>query len=141
MKPFSILFFVMLMGIAPGSRAGLGTPDLPSDTVHLKKLMKQMGDYNIFEIPGSLPHSTVQTERSEKMAKELSPYDLMKICMENSNPIVRLYAFMNLANRMDNIPIEIVQKFNNDSTLINFKNPRGEIKKVPLSQIANGFLK
>ncbi len=100
-----------------------------------------MADDNVFELPGESPNSSPQILRAQQMAKSASPYDLLKISMENTNPVVRLYAFMNLASRMDNIPAEVARKFKEDMTIISFKTPKGEIRKLPISSVANGFFK
>ncbi len=109
------------------------------DSITVKKLLSDMAKDNIFQSDVSSTYKTLQTKRGMLLGKQ-SPFDLLKISMENSNAVVRLYAFKALADKMDNLPPELVTKFRNDTTLVTFQTIHGN-KQIPVSEIANGFLK
>lgn len=109
------------------------------DSITVKKLLADIAKENIFETDVSSYKKTLQTKRGLLLGRQ-GPFDLLKISMENSNAVVRLYAFKALADKMDNLPPELVSKFRNDSTLVTFQTIHGN-KQLPVSQIANGFLK
>ncbi len=109
------------------------------DSITVKKLLSDIAKDNIFQTDVSSTQKTLQTRRGQLLSKQ-SPFDLLKICMENSNAVVRLYAFKALADKMDNLPPELVTKFRNDTTLVTFQTIHGN-KQIPVSEVANGFLK
>lgn len=109
------------------------------DSITVKKLLADIAKDNAFQSDVIFNEQTPQMKRGQILGRQ-SPFDLLKICMENSNAVVRLYAFKALAEKMDNLPRELVSKFRNDSTLVTFQTIHGNTQ-IPVSQIANGFLK
>lgn len=108
------------------------------DSVKIKKLIKELAKDNVFIVAD---HSDDKSNGAyDKLVQYGSPYDFLKIAMDNRNPVVRLYAFRAIAARMDNLPAELVLKFKEDTTMITVLSD-GQEKKLPVNQVANGYLK
>lgn len=108
------------------------------DTVKLSKLLRQIAKEKVFLIHDE--QGSNQQTNFRRFSQSATPYEFMKIAMENKNPIVRLYAFRAVAERMDDLPVELVEKFKNDHTPVTVGEADIE-REMPLSEVANGFLK
>lgn len=134
-----IILSILLSAISMPLHASSHTAHY-KDSITTKKLIADIAETNVYA-PDALAKAgqLIQVKRGDLLKKE-SPYELLKICMENPNAVVRLYAFKALAEKMDNLPAEAVLKFRNDNTPVNIQSHKGE-KQLPVWQIANGFLK
>lgn len=108
-----------------------------SDTVNIKKVLKQIARDNTYQMDSN-PEIN-QNQNFQRLLLSGTTFDFLKIAMENKSPVVRLYAFKAVAQRMDAIPEELITKFKKDSSLVKVKylDSTGE---APVNQIANGFL-
>lgn len=138
MRLLIITFFLTCFSLQLIASNGC-TAQPSGDSITIRKLIADMAHENIFELDIVTDVQSLQIKRGEMLNRQ-SPYDLLKICMENPNAVVRLYAFRALAAKMDNLPLEAVNKFKNDATPVTIKTANGK-KQLPASQIANGFLK
>jgi hypothetical protein len=128
----SFTFSLCVGGTSPNSQEDY------QDSIKIKKIIRQLGKQDIYVADG-IPNKS-QEENFRKFSQAGSTYDFMKIAMQNKNPLIRLFAFKVVAEKMDNLPPELVEKFLEDSTLIKVQFRNG-IKEVPTRLIANGFLK
>lgn len=135
-KVLAILLPLLLTGFLSTA----GTSEIhhsSADTIKIKKVVKRIAKENFYDMTGR--PGDVQQINFDLLTRAGSPFDFLKIAMEDKNPVVRLYAFKALARRMDNIPMEVINKFRSDTSQIKvFVN--GETKDVPINQIANSFL-
>ena len=139
-----LLIFLSLVFIsitAPAS--GFQDCDVKTDSNKINKILKEMAASNVFDASNSVSYTgkpSPQLDRYKRLVAITTPYDLLQIANTNSNAVVRLYAFKALAERMDNLPAEIAEKFKNDDTIVLYQT--GDlIEKVTVKKIANGFLK
>lgn len=113
-----------------------------ADSNPIKKVVREMARSNVYEIinmDASAQTNSAQSGRYQQLLKTATTQQLINLAKENKNAIVRLYAFRALVNNLKEVPVEIVEKFRNDATLIEVKH--GDvIEKKPLHSIASGFL-
>lgn len=110
----------------------------PRDSVKLNKLIKQIARENTYQLKSQ--GSNAQEQVYRRFAQSASTFEFLKIAMENKAPMVRLFAFKAIAERMDDLPDALVVKFKTDTTPIKMLEGN-EVTEVPLYRIANGFLK
>lgn len=108
------------------------------DTVNRSKLIRQISKENTYILRNE--ENTNQLKNYRRFSQSGTTYDFLKIAMENENPIIRIYAFRAVAERMDNLPSELVNKFKSDTTLVK-ANDGTRTKEITVSEIINGFLK
>lgn len=135
----TILFTLFVLFASYESMANDHAYFQTQDSITVKKLLSDIAKDNVFQPDAAMNERTLQIKRGQLLTRQ-SPFDLLKICMENSNAVVRLYAFKALADKMDNLPSEVVSKFRKDTTLVTFQTIHGN-KQIPVSEVANGFLK
>ncbi len=108
----------------------------------LKKIIKQLAKANVFDATPLRVNSKVVSEQ-EAHYKELlsiaSPDQLTELATNNKNPIVRLYAFRALMEKVKDAPGNVLQQFMNDTTPIRIINGNSSEMK-PMNTISNGFL-
>lgn len=139
-----LLTFLSLVFISITAHAsGFQKSDGKTDSNKINKILKEIAAFNVFEASntvGDTGKPSPQWDRYKKLAAIATPFDLLQIANTNSNAVVRLYAFKALAERMDNLPAEIAEKFKNDDTIVLYQT--GDIvQKFSVKYIANGFLK
>lgn len=108
----------------------------------IKKIVKEIAKSNVYETANTDANSqtsSLQNARYQQLLKTATTQQLINLARENKNAIVRLYAFRALVNNLKEVPVEIVEKFRNDATLIEVKHGDA-IEKKPLHTIASGFL-
>lgn len=138
MKPIPLLIIITLLSIQ-ATASHSDNPEPARDSITIKKLIADIASENTFEVASAYHPQSLQTKRALLLDKQ-GAFDLLKLCMENSNAVVRLYAFKALADKMDNMPKELVEKFQKDQTKVTIKTLKGNIER-PVWQVANGFLK
>lgn len=108
------------------------------DTIKMKKLVKQIEKENLFVYDA--PANTAPAVTFRKFADNAPTYDFLKMAMEGKSPIIRLYAFKAVAEKMDDLPAPLMMRFRNDTARVRVQYRDG-IKEVPLNEIINSFLK
>lgn len=104
----------------------------------ITRILQQIGKEPIYIIDNE--EKSDQEKNYRLFARSSSPYEFLKLAMEDKNPMVRIYAFRAAAERMDELPAELVLKFKNDKTPVKVRVMNQE-KELPLHEIINGFLK
>ncbi|HRN73710.1 MAG TPA: hypothetical protein PLM81_11315 [Ginsengibacter sp.] len=136
MKPL-LTFFALLIFFALPFKVDAGSRPDQKDSIAIRKLWKQIAKENTFQIEGVISQSDPRLATIKKLT---TPYDLLKKVMDDPNAYVRLYAFVVLADQMDHLPMEIINKIKSDPTPITVIT--GDQKKIKaFSEVANGFLK
>lgn len=100
--------------------------------------MKQIEKENLFVYDA--PANTAPAATFRKFADNAPTYDFLKMAMEDKSPIIRLYAFKAVAEKMDDLPAALMMRFRNDTARVRVQYRDG-IKEVPLNEIINSFLK
>jgi hypothetical protein len=116
------------------------TKTTASDPV--KKIVKAIAKSNVYDLSTTnniaSPNSP-QNLRYEQLLNIATAEKLTELATKNKNAVVRLYAYKALINKVKSIPNEMVDQFNNDTTIINTING-STVGQAPLNSIAKGFL-
>ena len=124
--------------------ASPGTNEFSKTTASdpLKKIVKEIAKSNIYEYPttaGIAGNSPKQNIRFEELLKTADNDELVKLATKNKNPVVRLYAYRAIVQKFKEVPKDILDRFNNDTSLVN--TIRGGVAdKKPVNIIAASFL-
>jgi hypothetical protein len=73
------------------------------------------------------------------LLKAASTEELTNLATKHKNPVVRLYAFNALVQKLKDVPVAIVEQFRNDATII-VVSKNGASGKAPLNSVAEGLL-
>lgn len=138
MKALLILAAGIFLACNVGKASALSAQDPTRDTVKMKKLIRQLEKEKVYAAGDQGPLQASADFR--RFSEAGSAYDFLKMAMEHKNPLIRLYALRAVAEKMDDLPAELVLKFMKDTTAVAVQYRDG-IREVPVSQIANGFLK
>jgi hypothetical protein len=108
----------------------------------IKKIVKAIAKSNVYDLSATnniAPSNSPQNLRYEQLLNIATAEELTQLATKNKNAVVRLYAYTALINKVKNIPKEMVDQFNNDTTII--KTINGNITgQASLNSIAKGFL-
>lgn len=138
MKPVLTYIFTFLFILTNVTVNGQTNEKNPRQSKPFHKVLQQIEKEPVYIINGD--ESSAQEKNFRSFAQSASPYEFLKLAMEDKNPMIRIYAFRAAAERMDELPAELVVRFKNDNTLVRTKS-LGIEKEIPLSEIINGFLK
>lgn len=138
MKALLILAAGIFLACNVGKASALSPQEPARDTVKMKKLIRQLEKEKVYAAGDQGPLQASDDFR--RFSEAGSAYDFLKMAMEHKNPLIRLYALRAVAEKMDDLPAELVLKFMKDTTAVAVQYRDG-IREVPVSQIANGFLK
>jgi hypothetical protein len=142
MKKYLLLIIFCSAGnfIMASPKSIFFTKTTASDPV--KKIVKAIAKSNVYDLSAtnnSAHSNSPQNLRYEKLLNTATTEKLTELATKNKNAVVRLYAYKALINKIKNIPKEMVDLFNNDTTVINTINGN-TASQAPLNSIARGFL-
>lgn len=141
MKKYLLLIIFWSAGnfIMASPKSIFFTKTTASDPV--KKIVKAIAKSNVYDLSAtnnSAQANSPQNLRYEKLLNTATTEKLTELA-KNKNAVMRLYAYKALINKIKNIPKEMVDQFNNDTTVINTINGN-TAGQAPLNSIARGFL-
>ncbi len=108
----------------------------------IKKMVKEIAKSNVYEYPVSagFPGTTSeQNIRYEELLKAADNNDLIKLATTHKNAVVRLYAYRAIVQKMKEIPKDILDQFNKDTSEVNTLR-NGIADKTTVNKIAGSFL-
>lgn len=108
----------------------------------VKRIVKEIAKSNIYDyittagIAGTLSKQNILFD---ELLKTADNEDLIKLATKNKNAVVRLYAYRAIVQKFKEVPKDILDQFNNDTSPVN--TMRGGITdKKPVNVIAASFL-
>lgn len=142
MKKYLLLIIFCSAGnfIMASPKSIFFTKTTASDPV--KKIVKAIAKSNVYDLSAtnnSAQSNSPQNLRYEKLLNTATTEKLTELATKNKNAVVRLYAYKALINKIKTIPKEMVDQFNNDTTVINTINGN-TAGQAALNSIARGFL-
>ena len=108
----------------------------------IKKIVKEIAKSNVYEYPA--PGNAVRTASEQnirfvELLKISNDDDLIKLATKYKNAVVRLYAYRAIVQKFKEVPKDILDQFNNDTSVVN--TLRGNIAdKTTVKEIAGSFL-
>jgi hypothetical protein len=108
----------------------------------IKKIVREMAKSNVYEISNAAGYAgsrSQQSSRYDQLLKAASTEELTSLATKHKNPVVRLYAFNALVQKLKDVPVAIVEQFRNDATII-VVSKNGASGKAPLNSVAEGLL-
>lgn len=108
----------------------------------IKKIVREMAKSNVYEISNAAGYAGSHSQQSSRYAqllKAASTEELTILARKHKNPVVRLYAFNALVQKLKDVPVAIVEQFRNDATII-VVSKNGVSGKAPLNSVAEGLL-
>ncbi len=108
----------------------------------VKKIAKEIAKANVYEYPvnaGVAGTVSQQNIRYEELLKTATNDDLIRLATKHKNAVVRLYAYRAIVQRLKEIPKDILEQFNNDTSIV--ITLRGNVSgKTSVNKIAESFL-
>ena len=133
--------FLFLAQIGICASAPVNTPKV-SGPNPIKKIIKAIEKANIFVLATPAQPSPLVTEQEKNyvlLSRLATSDELEDLILTHKNGVVRMYAFKALTTQMHNIPENIMNVVNNDTTLIDCIN-KEKIEKAEIRMLVQNFL-
>ncbi len=108
----------------------------------VKKIVKEIEKANIYEYTATVGFAGTASQQNihyEELLKTASTDELIKLATKNKNAVVRLYAYRAIVQKFKEVPKDILNQFNNDTSVVN--TLRGCIaEKTTVKVIAESLL-
>ena len=108
----------------------------------LNKVVREIAKLNVFDYSANAAtdkKASLQSSRYHELLKTAGTDDLVRLASKHKNAVVRLYAYRAIVEKLKEIPKNILDQFNNDSTMVNTTRD-GVAGKATVKKIAGSLL-